>query len=83
MLERVIQELANRQDENKNLSQSIRDHLSRFHNEMMELRDLLNKAVNDTARAAELNNINEKTLEDLHVSSQESRGVHPFCGEAL
>lgn len=74
MLDRVIQELANRQDQNKNLSKSIRDHLSRLHSDMMELRDSLNEAVNDTARAAELNNINQQTLEDVHVSPRPRAG---------
>ncbi|XP_024119648.2 laminin subunit alpha-5 isoform X2 [Oryzias melastigma] len=71
LLDRVIQELANRQDQNKNLSKSIRDHLSRLHSDMMELRDSLNEAVNDTARAAELNNINQQTLEDVHRKAEQ------------
>ncbi|XP_049919958.1 laminin subunit alpha-5 isoform X1 [Epinephelus moara] len=64
LLDRVNKELAGRHGENSDLSKAIRDRLSRFHSEMMDLRDALNEAVNNTARAAEINNINEKTLED-------------------
>ncbi|XP_015822830.1 laminin subunit alpha-5 isoform X1 [Nothobranchius furzeri] len=64
LLGRVNQELTGRQEENKDLAQVIRDHLARFHSEMMALREALNEAVNNTARATELNNANEKTLED-------------------
>ncbi|KAK5624087.1 hypothetical protein CRENBAI_015003 [Crenichthys baileyi] len=63
LLDRVNMELANRQEENLNLTQAIRDHLLRFRSEMIDLRDALNEAVNNTARAAELNSVNEKTLE--------------------
>ncbi|XP_073325739.1 laminin subunit alpha-5 [Pagrus major] len=64
LLDRVNKELAGRQGENNDLAKTIRDHLTRFHSEMMDLRDALNEAVNNTARAAEINNVNEKTLED-------------------
>ncbi|XP_053279907.1 laminin subunit alpha-5 [Pleuronectes platessa] len=64
LLQRVHKELADRQGQNNNLTQSIRDGLSHFLSEMMDLRDALNEAVNNTARATEVNNANEKTLED-------------------
>ncbi|XP_030589628.1 laminin subunit alpha-5 isoform X2 [Archocentrus centrarchus] len=64
LLERVSKQLADRQEENNNLTQSISDRLSRLHAAMMDLRDALNEAVNNTARAAEINNANEQTLED-------------------
>ncbi|XP_030280261.1 laminin subunit alpha-5 isoform X2 [Sparus aurata] len=64
LLDRVNKELAGRQGENNDLAKTIRDRLTRFNSEMMDLRDALNEAVNNTARASELNNINEKTLED-------------------
>ncbi|XP_054881817.1 laminin subunit alpha-5-like, partial [Poeciliopsis prolifica] len=64
LLDRVIKELENRQQENVNLTKAIRDRLQRFTSEMINLRDALNEAVNNTARAAELNSINEKTLEE-------------------
>ncbi|MEQ2157331.1 hypothetical protein GOODEAATRI_000719 [Goodea atripinnis] len=52
-----------RKEENLNLTQAIRDRLLRFRSEMIDLRDALNEAVNNTARAAELNSVNEKSLE--------------------
>ncbi|XP_067382208.1 laminin subunit alpha-5 isoform X2 [Channa argus] len=64
LLDRVNKDLMSHQDANNDLAKAIRNRLSRFHSEMMDLRDALNKAVNNTARAAEINNINEKTLED-------------------
>ncbi len=73
MLDRVNKELAGRQGENNDLAKAIRDRLARFHSEMMDLRDALNEAVNNTARAAELNNVNEKTLEDNKVSWEINR----------
>lgn len=68
VLDRINKELAGRQGENNDLAKTIRDRLTRFNSEMMDLRDALNEAVNNTARASELNNINEKTLEDNKVS---------------
>ncbi|XP_026188237.1 laminin subunit alpha-5 isoform X2 [Mastacembelus armatus] len=64
LLDRVNEELANHQRENNDLAKAIRERLIRFHSEMMDLRDALNEAVNNTARAAEINNVNQKTLED-------------------
>uniref|UniRef100_A0AAQ4S3F6 Laminin subunit alpha-5 n=1 Tax=Gasterosteus aculeatus aculeatus TaxID=481459 RepID=A0AAQ4S3F6_GASAC len=68
LLDRVNEELAGRQGENSDLASAIRERLARFHSQMMDLRDALNEAVNNTAVAAEINNINEKTLEDNQVS---------------
>lgn len=67
-MDRVNKELADRQGNNNNLAKTIRDRLARFNSGMMDLRDALNEAVNNTARAAEINNVNEKTLEDNKVS---------------
>ncbi|XP_037629113.1 laminin subunit alpha-5 isoform X3 [Sebastes umbrosus] len=64
LLDRVNTELAGRHGENSDLAKAIRDRLTRFHSQMMDLRDALNQAVNNTARATEINNVNEKTLED-------------------
>lgn len=72
VLDRVNKELAGRHGENNDLAKAIRDRLTRFHSEMMDLRDALNEAVNNTARAAEINNANEKTLEDNKVSWKSS-----------
>ncbi|XP_047186725.1 laminin subunit alpha-5 isoform X2 [Scophthalmus maximus] len=64
LLDHVNKALAGRHGQNKDLAKAIRDRLARFHSEMMDLRDALNEAVNNTARAAEINNVNEKNLED-------------------
>lgn len=68
MLNRIKDELVSRQNENKDVAKTIKDRLTRFHSEMMDLRDALNEAVKNTAKAGELNNINEKSLEDNKVS---------------
>ncbi len=75
VLDRVNKQLVGRQGENSDLANEIRDRLTRFHSEMMDLRDALNEAVNNTARAAEINNINEKSLEDSKVSWEINRGI--------
>ena len=67
VLARVNKELVNRQTDNTDQGQAIRDRLARFHSELMDLRDALNEAVNNTARADEINNMNEKALEDSQV----------------
>ncbi|XP_006810083.1 laminin subunit alpha-5-like, partial [Neolamprologus brichardi] len=64
LLDRVSRQLVDRQEENDNLTRSISDRLSRLHADTMDLRDALNEAVNNTARAAEINNANEKSLDD-------------------
>lgn len=55
------------------MAKTIRDRLTRFNSEMMDLRDALNEAVNNTARASEINNVNEKTLEDNKVSRETNK----------
>ncbi|KAM3872260.1 laminin subunit alpha-5 [Diretmus argenteus] len=65
LLDRVSKELLGRQVSNEDLVKTIRDRLAQFHSEMMDLRDVLNEAVNNTARATETNNMNEKALEDI------------------
>lgn len=67
-MDRVNEQMAGPQGENNDLAEAIRERLNRFHSQMMDLRDALNEAVNNTARAAEINNINEKSLEDNKVS---------------
>ncbi|XP_015258525.1 PREDICTED: laminin subunit alpha-5, partial [Cyprinodon variegatus] len=64
LLDRVNKELVNHQEENLNSSKAIMDRLLRFLSDIKDLRDALNEAVNNTARAAELNSVNENTLEE-------------------
>ncbi|XP_035998362.1 laminin subunit alpha-5 [Fundulus heteroclitus] len=71
LLDRVNEELANHQAENLNLTKAIRDRLLRFLSEMMDLREALNEAVNNTGRAAELNSVNEKLLEEINRMNED------------
>ncbi|XP_037539701.1 laminin subunit alpha-5 [Nematolebias whitei] len=71
LLDRVHKELANLHAESQNLTKEIRDRLEHLHSDLMDLREVLNEAVNNAARAAELNNLNEKTLEDSNMRIEE------------
>ncbi|XP_053704727.1 laminin subunit alpha-5 isoform X1 [Synchiropus splendidus] len=64
LLNKVNKSFKDRQMENDDTAKAIRDRLARMNSVMMDLRDALNDAVNKTAQAVELNNANEKTLED-------------------
>lgn len=68
MLDGVKQHLRGLQQETDDTAAAIRTRLNRLHSEMMDLRDALNDAINDTARAEELNDANEKNMEDHQVS---------------
>lgn len=70
VLDRINKQLAARQQQNNDSAATIRTHLTRLHSEMMDLRDALNDAVNNTARAAEINDANEKNLEDHQVGPE-------------
>lgn len=64
LLDRVYAELAKHQLENENTTQWIRDSLNKFSSEMMDLRDALNEALNNTATAEEINTNNKKAIDD-------------------
>lgn len=64
LLERVFEEIANRHLENENSTLRIKEQLNKFNSMMMDLRDALNEAVNNTARAEEINTNNEKAIDD-------------------
>ncbi|KAM9785933.1 laminin subunit alpha-5 [Neosynchiropus ocellatus] len=64
LLNKVNKSFKDRQAENDDTAKAIRDRLARMNSVMMDLRDALNDAVNKTAQAVEINNANEKTLED-------------------
>lgn len=64
LLERVKNELRKHWEENKKLTELTRDQLTSFVSKLMDLRDALNEAVNNTRTANDLNNINEIGLED-------------------
>lgn len=68
VLDRINKHLAARQQETDDAAAVIRIRLNRLHSEMMDLRDALNDAINNTARAEEVNDANKKNLEDHQVS---------------
>lgn len=74
VLDRVNKHLAARQQETDDAAAAIRTRLNRLHSEMMDLRDALNDAINNTAKAEEVNDANEKNLED-HQVSLDMKGV--------
>ncbi|KAL4655456.1 laminin subunit alpha-5 isoform X1 [Arapaima gigas] len=71
LLDKVKKEMVGRLADNQAFVQNIRDRLSKFHTELMDLRDALNQAVNSTARTVETNNINTKRLEELLQNAKE------------
>ncbi|XP_061781861.1 laminin subunit alpha-5 isoform X2 [Nerophis lumbriciformis] len=83
LLERVDKNLARRQQQNQDKGQAMKERLSGVYSDMMDLRDALNQAVNDTARAAELNNANEKTLEDNKRRLDQLKSKHKDVEEQL
>ncbi|XP_037833033.1 laminin subunit alpha-5 isoform X1 [Kryptolebias marmoratus] len=64
LLDRVHKVFGDRYEENNDLTKEIGDRLASFHSDLMDLRKVLNEVVNNTARASEVNNVNEKTLEE-------------------
>uniref|UniRef100_A0A8C7JXD6 Laminin subunit alpha-5 n=1 Tax=Oncorhynchus kisutch TaxID=8019 RepID=A0A8C7JXD6_ONCKI len=64
VLAKVKDQLVSRVVDNEGLVKNIREHLGKFHDQLMDLRDALNQAVNNTALASDTNAVNEKRLED-------------------
>lgn len=67
MLERVKKEMADRNAVNQDTLTSIKEKLDQFNNDLMQLRDSLNDAVKNIAKASENNSINQKKLEEYKV----------------
>ncbi|XP_030624223.1 laminin subunit alpha-5 [Chanos chanos] len=65
LMDRVKKEMADRQAANEGVEQGIRDRLGKFHSQLMDLRDSLNEAVQNTALSSEINNMNQKRLEEI------------------
>nr|XP_057906923.1 laminin subunit alpha-5 isoform X1 [Doryrhamphus excisus] len=83
LLERVNKDWARRQQGNEDKGKAIKDRLSTFHSNMMDLRDALNEAVNNTARAVEINNANMKMLEDNKRTVDDLTSKHKDVDEQL
>lgn len=69
VLQRVDEQLASREQQNNASVQRVKERLGLLHQQMMDLRDALNQAVNNTAKAAEVNQVSQETLEDAKVRS--------------
>ncbi|TRY84024.1 hypothetical protein DNTS_013565, partial [Danionella cerebrum] len=62
---RKIAEIANRTLNNEGMAEKIRNQLNHFNQQLMDLRDALNTAVNNTAQTVEANNLNQKRMDEL------------------
>lgn len=67
VVDRVKNEITNRTLNNEALAENIKNKLDQFSQQLMDLRDVLNEAVNNTAHTVEANNINQKRMEELQV----------------
>lgn len=76
LLERVKGEMADRNAANQDTLEFIRKKLDQFNAELMNLRDSLNDAVKNLARAAETNSINQKQLEEYKQKVNALKSKH-------
>ncbi|XP_058846993.1 LOW QUALITY PROTEIN: laminin subunit alpha-5-like [Acipenser ruthenus] len=90
LLGRVDNDMAKRSKENDGLVDDIRDQLTKYNTELMDLRDALNEAVNQTAQVEDLNNRNENLLDesrkknsDLQRALAEVKGLLTMAEDAL
>ncbi|XDV45701.1 hypothetical protein PO909_013751 [Leuciscus waleckii] len=65
LVDRVENEVANRTLNNEAVAENIKNKLNQFNQQLMDLRDALNEAVNNTAHTVEANNINQKRMEEV------------------
>ncbi|XP_051518234.1 laminin subunit alpha-5 [Myxocyprinus asiaticus] len=65
LVDRVKNEITNRTVNNEAVAKNIRNKLNQFNQQLVDLRDALNEAVNNTAHTVEANNINQKHLEEV------------------
>lgn len=70
VVDRVKNEVANRTLNNEAVAENIKNKLNQFNQQLMDLRDALNEAVNNTAHTVEANNINQKRMEEVQVIIQ-------------
>ncbi|KAK1157833.1 hypothetical protein AOXY_G24001 [Acipenser oxyrinchus oxyrinchus] len=90
LLDRVGNDVAKHSKENDGLVDDIRDQLTKYNTELMDLRDALNEAVNQTAQVEDLNNRNENLLDeswkknsDLQRALAEVKGLLTMAEDAL
>lgn len=83
VVERVTEEMADRNAANLDTLNSIREKLDQFHKQLLNLSDSLNDAVKNIARATEANNMNQKLLEDYKVHSRTHADTVPHNTRSL
>ncbi|KAL1020660.1 hypothetical protein UPYG_G00002990 [Umbra pygmaea] len=90
LLAKVNDQIMSRVMGNKALANDIRERLGTFHDQLMDLRDALNQAVNRTAQASETNSVNEKRLEEtqqkldeLNVKNQDVADLLQMAEDAV
>ncbi|XP_045065442.1 laminin subunit alpha-5 isoform X2 [Coregonus clupeaformis] len=83
LLEKVKDQLVSRVEENEGLVTDIRERLGKFHDQLMDLRDALNQAVNNTALASDTNAVNEKRMEEGQQKVDELNGKHKVVEDLL
>ncbi|XP_069892911.1 laminin subunit alpha-5-like [Dipodomys merriami] len=71
LLTHVQEHLASRWGENQELSTEIHDQLAQYEADLMDLREALNRAVDTTREAEELNSRNQEQLEEALQRKQE------------
>lgn len=70
VVDRVKNEITNRTLNNEAVAENVKNKLNQFNQQLMDLRDALNEAVNHTANTVEANNVNQKRMEELQVIIQ-------------
>ncbi|CAB1335849.1 unnamed protein product [Coregonus sp. 'balchen'] len=83
LLEKVKDQLVSRVEENEGLVKDVRERLGKFHDQLMDLRDALNQAVNNTALASDTNAVNEKRMEEGQQKVDELNGKHKVVEDLL
>lgn len=76
MLEHVKGEMADRNSANQDILESIREKLDEFNSELMKLRDSLNDAVKNIAKASENHSVNQKIVEEYMVHKPSHTHTH-------
>ncbi|XP_039591850.1 laminin subunit alpha-5 isoform X1 [Polypterus senegalus] len=90
LIKKVRNEMANRWEENNKQIDDIMDELTNYNAKLMDLRDAINEAINKTAQAEELNNLNEnmldesqKKMKDLQQKTAEVKDLLRMAEDAL
>ncbi|XP_059569197.1 laminin subunit alpha-5 isoform X3 [Alligator mississippiensis] len=83
LLHRVQNELHSKGEANRALVNNIRDRLTQYNSELMDLRDALNEAVNKTRQTEDLNSMNLNNLEESQRKKKELQKQHGLVQDTL